>query len=261
MDGRDTNLMTREGGPGRPERIAGCLLGGAVGDALGAPVEFLRLSEIRETFGPALLTDFSPAYGRLGAITDDTQMTLFTAEGLLRAVVPRGAQGDLRPRQRAPPRLPALAEDAGARVGQRAIRLRHAGPPGRRPCRHLAERLAPLRPGAACAARPREHVPRRAHVGGVRPHERAADQQFEGLRRRDARGAGGDRRGRRRSRVRAGLPGGRHHARAPDGLARRRGARRDRARGAGRPERRARPWPRRCGCSRRTRALSSAARR
>jgi ADP-ribosylglycohydrolase len=72
--------------PKRSERIAGCLLGGAVGDALGAPIEFMRLSEIRDLFGPAGLTDYAPAYGKLGAITDDTQMTLFTAEGLLRAV-------------------------------------------------------------------------------------------------------------------------------------------------------------------------------
>lgn len=68
------------------ERAAGCLLGGAVGDALGAPIEFMRLSEIRQRFGPRGLTSYSPAYGKLGAITDDTQMTLFTAEGLLRAV-------------------------------------------------------------------------------------------------------------------------------------------------------------------------------
>ncbi|HTS02622.1 MAG TPA: ADP-ribosylglycohydrolase family protein [Thermoanaerobaculia bacterium] len=74
------------GVPGPRERAAGCLLGGAVGDALGAPVEFLRLSEIRERFGPGGLTDFAEAYGQVGAITDDTQMTLFTAEGLLRAV-------------------------------------------------------------------------------------------------------------------------------------------------------------------------------
>ncbi len=63
----------------------GCLLGGAIGDALGAPVEFMKLAEIRRTFGRAGVTDFAPAYGRLGAITDDTQMTLFTAEGLVRA--------------------------------------------------------------------------------------------------------------------------------------------------------------------------------
>jgi ADP-ribosylglycohydrolase len=65
----------------------GCLLGGAVGDALGAAVEFMSLAEIRRQFGPDGLTDYAPAYGRLGAITDDTQMTLFTAEGLLQSPV------------------------------------------------------------------------------------------------------------------------------------------------------------------------------
>ena len=58
--------------PDRPARVRGCLLGGAVGDALGAPIEFARGDDVR-----------APA--RFGAITDDTQMTLFTAEGLLRS--------------------------------------------------------------------------------------------------------------------------------------------------------------------------------
>ena len=62
-------------------------MGGAVGDALGAPVEFMRRSEILSTFGPNGITEYAPAYGGLGTITDDTQMTLFTAEGLLRAHV------------------------------------------------------------------------------------------------------------------------------------------------------------------------------
>jgi ADP-ribosylglycohydrolase len=70
---------------GLRERMRGCLLGGAAGDALGAPVEFLRLAEIRARFGPQGIRDFAPAYGRVGAITDDTQMTLFTAEGLFLA--------------------------------------------------------------------------------------------------------------------------------------------------------------------------------
>lgn len=67
------------------DRVAGCLLGGALGDALGAPVEFLSLAEIRIRFGRDGITAPAPAYGRAGAITDDTQMTLFTCEGLLRA--------------------------------------------------------------------------------------------------------------------------------------------------------------------------------
>ena len=69
----------------RRDRLEGRLLGGAVGDALGAPAEFLSLSEIRDRFGPEGIRSYAPAYGRLGAITDDTQMTLFAAEGLIRA--------------------------------------------------------------------------------------------------------------------------------------------------------------------------------
>lgn len=65
----------------------GCLLGGAVGDALGAPVEFMSLSRICKHFGFGGIRDFAEFDGRKGTITDETQMTLFTAEGLIRAVV------------------------------------------------------------------------------------------------------------------------------------------------------------------------------
>ena len=74
-------------------RWRGCLLGGAVGDALGAPVEFMSLAEIRERFGPAGVVDYTTAFDRQGAITDDTQMTLYTAEGLLRAHVKAALEG------------------------------------------------------------------------------------------------------------------------------------------------------------------------
>ena len=77
----------------RLERIKGCLLGGAVGDALGAPVEFLEWSAIEAKFGSQGIVDFAPAYGSTGAITDDTQMMLFTAEGLLRAYVRGSSRG------------------------------------------------------------------------------------------------------------------------------------------------------------------------
>ena len=77
----------------RLERIKGCLLGGAVGDALGAPVEFLEWSAIEAKFGPLGIVDFAPAYGITGAITDDTQTMLFTAEGLLRAYVRGSSRG------------------------------------------------------------------------------------------------------------------------------------------------------------------------
>lgn len=77
----------------RVERIRGCLLGGAVGDALGAPVEFMDWLAIRAQFGPDGIADFVPVYGRLGAVTDDSQMMLFTAEGLLRAYVRGSTKG------------------------------------------------------------------------------------------------------------------------------------------------------------------------
>jgi len=68
------------------DRILGCLLAGAVGDALGAPIEFMSIGQIRRRYGSAGLSDFGECYGRPGgAITDDTQMTLFTLEGLIRA--------------------------------------------------------------------------------------------------------------------------------------------------------------------------------
>ncbi|MCG6870412.1 MAG: ADP-ribosylglycohydrolase family protein [Gammaproteobacteria bacterium] len=68
-------------------RFLGCLLGGAVGDALGAPVEFMKRTEILRRFGPDGIISYAPAYGSAGTITDDTQMTLFTAEGLIRGWV------------------------------------------------------------------------------------------------------------------------------------------------------------------------------
>jgi ADP-ribosyl-[dinitrogen reductase] hydrolase len=78
--------------PHLKRRFRGCLLGGAVGDALGAPVEFMALAEIRANFGRPGITEFTTAFDRKGAITDDTQMTLFTAEGLLRAYVQNGGR-------------------------------------------------------------------------------------------------------------------------------------------------------------------------
>jgi ADP-ribosyl-[dinitrogen reductase] hydrolase len=70
------------------ERIRGCLLGGAVGDALGAPVEFDSIETIRARFGREGIADLVD-----GAITDDTQMTLFTAEGLIRGLVRARTKG------------------------------------------------------------------------------------------------------------------------------------------------------------------------
>lgn len=65
-------------------RFRASLLAGAIGDALGAPVEFLSMDTIRNLHGSDGVTTFEEEYGGRGKITDDTQMTLFTLEGLIR---------------------------------------------------------------------------------------------------------------------------------------------------------------------------------
>ena len=63
----------------------GCLLGAAVGDALGAPVEFLTLDQIRDKYGENGIEDYAAMKGlKPGTYTDDTQMTLATAVGCIR---------------------------------------------------------------------------------------------------------------------------------------------------------------------------------
>ncbi|MFB7866171.1 MULTISPECIES: ADP-ribosylglycohydrolase family protein [unclassified Streptomyces] len=70
-------------------RVRGCLLGGAVGDALGAGAAGHPLAELRRLHGPAGLTELAVAYGRRGAVTAATQLSLFTVDGLIRAQVRR----------------------------------------------------------------------------------------------------------------------------------------------------------------------------
>ncbi len=75
------------------KKIRGCLLGGAVGDALGAPVEFMNRREIQEEFGNDRVTGYVEYPDGTGSITDDTQMTLFTSEGIMRAVTRANQKG------------------------------------------------------------------------------------------------------------------------------------------------------------------------
>ncbi|QUH01058.1 type VII secretion system-associated protein [Saccharopolyspora erythraea] len=83
--------------PDREARISGFLLGGAVGDALGYPIEDEPLESIRRKYGPAGLTDFVDAHRPGGSISDDTQMTLFTLDGLIRAGIRRRLYGETEP--------------------------------------------------------------------------------------------------------------------------------------------------------------------
>jgi ADP-ribosylglycohydrolase len=70
--------------PDLSERIAGSLVAGAIGDALGAAVEFDDFERIVERFGPEGIRGFEKTYDKIGAVTDDTQMLMFTAEGVIR---------------------------------------------------------------------------------------------------------------------------------------------------------------------------------
>lgn len=67
----------------RQDKIRGSLLGGAIGDALGYPVEFMSYSQIKSKFGENGITRFALNKNGVAEISDDTQMTLFTANGLL----------------------------------------------------------------------------------------------------------------------------------------------------------------------------------
>jgi len=66
------------------DRVLGCLFGGAVGDAFGYAVEFDRLQEILRRHGSDGLTEPQLQAGKF-IVSDDTQMTLFTAEAVNRS--------------------------------------------------------------------------------------------------------------------------------------------------------------------------------
>lgn len=66
------------------DKIKGCLIGGAVGDALGYPIEFMSEESIFHKYGPAGLSDYTLVDG-VAQISDDTQMTLFTADAIVLA--------------------------------------------------------------------------------------------------------------------------------------------------------------------------------
>lgn len=64
------------------DKIQGCLLGGAAGDSLGYAIEFDSEERIFRKYGPDGITSYALRNGK-ALISDDTQMTLFTANGLL----------------------------------------------------------------------------------------------------------------------------------------------------------------------------------
>lgn len=64
------------------DKYRGCLIGGAAGDALGFPIEFMEEGEIFERYGSEGIQAYQLT-GNLAEISDDTQMSMFTAAGLL----------------------------------------------------------------------------------------------------------------------------------------------------------------------------------
>ena len=64
------------------DKFRGSLVAGAAGDALGYAVEFSSEEKIAEKYGSSGITEYRLTDG-LARISDDTQMTLFTAAGLL----------------------------------------------------------------------------------------------------------------------------------------------------------------------------------
>lgn len=74
------------------DKCRGSLFGGAIGDALGYPVEFIySYEEIKATYGENgiekydLSSDWIDEISGNALFSDDTQMSLYTAEGLLEA--------------------------------------------------------------------------------------------------------------------------------------------------------------------------------
>ena len=68
---------------GNIDKYRGCLLGGAAGDALGYAIEFDREEAIAARYGSHGIRDYQLDERGLAPFSDDTQMTLYTANSLL----------------------------------------------------------------------------------------------------------------------------------------------------------------------------------
>lgn len=77
--------------------IRGSLMAGAAGDALGYPVEFMSRNAILARYGDKGITEFKLDSDGKALVSDDTQMTIFTANGMLMGLTRgymRGIGGD-----------------------------------------------------------------------------------------------------------------------------------------------------------------------
>ncbi|MDO4572524.1 MAG: ADP-ribosylglycohydrolase family protein, partial [Clostridia bacterium] len=76
-------------------RFKGCMYGGAAGDALGYAVEFMNIEQVREAYGEQGITGHTLVGGK-ALVSDDTQMTLFTANGILVGMTEEYVRGSRR---------------------------------------------------------------------------------------------------------------------------------------------------------------------
>lgn len=77
---------------GNIDKYRGCLLGGAAGDALGYAIEFDREEAIAARYGSHGIRDYQLDERGLAPFSDDTQMTLYTANSLLCSLAALSAQ-------------------------------------------------------------------------------------------------------------------------------------------------------------------------
>lgn len=75
------------------DRYRGCLIGGAAGDALGYPVEFASESKIFSRYGKSGIHEYEYDEEGIACFSDDTQMTLYTANGLLFGITRGSTRG------------------------------------------------------------------------------------------------------------------------------------------------------------------------
>ncbi len=61
------------------DQYVGCLLGGAIEDAPGAPIEFMSTDQIFNVYGHGGVQGFEEHPEGKGEFTGDTQMLLFTS--------------------------------------------------------------------------------------------------------------------------------------------------------------------------------------
>ena len=68
------------------DNYLGAFLGAAIGDALGSPIETMSMIQIERRFGKGGISTYMRNQELLGAISDDTQLMLFTAESLMQSL-------------------------------------------------------------------------------------------------------------------------------------------------------------------------------